>query len=300
MRRLAAIPVFVLVAACLAAAQAASPEQDYLAARDGYIARFKARDVPGKTDDALLADETKALGDLEGRLRGIVGTVSVPGFGAANGNLETLLSGDMGFGTLDAVAMATPDGKSRVIVTTVPLFKAWLRAHRRWWGKKFADMPQDIAAAIRTEAFYTQATQSGAAMVAYGELPVKRPDGATLAFAVLAARTQDQSPPAPDRMFVVLAMKDRVYVSEAPLAERTAPDPACAALRARFDKRGQAAFDAYRAGGLKDASQFDRYTDLQKQGDEAQRRCFAGKMPVAARAQAIRQAQSIIVALVGL
>lgn len=289
-------------AAQTAAPQTAIPvtaaERDYLAARDAAIAAIKIRFDSGKPDDALSAADSNARAALDTQLRAIIGVVTVAGFGPAKINLDTLMP-EMGFGQLDGLVVASADAKSSVIVTTVPLLMHWLRGHRHWWGARGATMPQDIAGAARSEAFYTQATASGAATVAYGTLAVTKPSGVRLASAILAARTQDLSPPAPDQIFVVLEKDGRVAIANAPLAQVLAPDMDCAALRARFAARANAAFEAYRASGLKDTQQYDRSTALEQEGDRAQRRCFAEKLPAAARAQATQQAQALIDALTG-
>lgn len=285
----------------MAAAQTAQPGaelRDYLAARDAAIATIKARLDAGPIDDAVGAQDRKALADLEMRLRRIVGDVTLPGFGPAKSNLETLIQ-ELGFGQLDGLVVASADKKSSVVVTTTPLLTHWLRGHKNWWGKKEAPMPPDIAGAARSEAFYTQATSSGAAMVGYGALPVTKPKGAAFAFAILAARTQDLSPPAPDQMFVTMVQGGRVFIANAPLAERSAPDPACASLRAGYTARAKAAFEAYRASELKDKRQFERSTALEREGDRAERRCFADRMHAAARAKAAQQAQAMIEAMAG-
>jgi hypothetical protein len=199
----------------------------------------------------------------------------------------------MDFGLLDGLVVASPDGKSRVIVTTEPLFMSWLRGHKNWWGKD-SEMPQDIAAAVRTEAFYTQATSQDAAMVQYGEVLVRKPDGATFAFAILGARTQDLSPPAPDQMFVTLVKGSRVFLANAPLTQPIAPDPSCAALRESFHKSAEKLYDAYRTSGLKDATLTDRAGALENEGDEKQRQCVGEKMTAEQRAQAVKQAQAVI------
>lgn len=233
-------------------------EREYLTARDAEITKIKTQLDAGKDINAIGGDDHKALADLETRLRGIVGAVTIAGYGAAKSNLETLIP-ELGFGQLDGLAVASADNKTAITVTTEPLLAQWLRGHRNWWGEKGAKMPQDLAGALRSEAFYTQATAQGAAMVAYGPLPVTKPQGASLAFAMLAARTQDQSPPAPDRMFVTLVQGGRVSIAEVRLAGTIEAVPACA-----------------------------------KAADRAQRRCFAGKMPAAARAKAAQQAQAML------
>ena len=85
-----------------------------------------------------------------------------------------------GFGTLDGLRFDArlgmngetagqngADGKyvepkSHIIVTTQTLFERWLRAHKDWWGKKSKNVPQQIAAALKDESFYTQAISSRA------------------------------------------------------------------------------------------------------------------------------------------
>jgi hypothetical protein len=289
-----AIAIGLLQASAVQAASQMTPlERDYLAVRDAAIAKLKTRaDAANNIDDAVSADNDKALAALEARLHAIVGPVTIAGFGSPKSNLDTLIS-EMDFGLLDGLVVASPDGKSRVIVTTEPLFMSWLRGHKNWWGKD-SEMPQDIVAAVRTEAFYTQATSQDAAMVAYGEVPVRKTAGATFAFAILGARTQDQNPPAPDQMFVTLVKAGRVFLANAPLAQAIVPDPSCAVLRETFHQRSQQALDAYRAKGVNDKKLIDGAEALENDGDFAQRRCVGEKMTADQRAQATKQAQEVV------
>ena len=90
MRLLAAM---LILLAAAAAAQAASPVQDYLAARDAYLKTFKGS-APGGDDPATAAHD-RALGDLEARLRSIVGPTRIEGFPAEGKiNLDWLAEGD--------------------------------------------------------------------------------------------------------------------------------------------------------------------------------------------------------------
>jgi len=293
MHRLIALIAAIMVAAA-GMADAASPEQTYLAARDGFIAKFKVDTIT----DALSKDEDNARADLEKQMRVIIGPVAIAGVdGPGKLNLDTLFSGDEGFGMLDGLVFASAGGKTSVIVTTDTLFASWLRGHKTWWGDKDAPMPQDAAAALRTEAFYTQAISTDSAVVHYGELPLRKPDGAKLALAVLAARTQSDAPAAPDQIFVALIKGDRVFVANVPLAEAITAPAACVALRADYAKRAQAAFEGYSAGGHKAQKLFDRYTKLQQDGDRAFRKCFAEKTAKDQLAKAAQQAQALAEAM---
>jgi hypothetical protein len=113
------------------AAQAASPEESYFAARDGYIQKFKSAGTSGKIDDRTLNDEKRARGDLEQQLRRIVGPFNPQGFsGLGKSNLASLFEGDEDFGLLDGLVFSSKNGKTRVLVTTSALTDNWLRAHK--------------------------------------------------------------------------------------------------------------------------------------------------------------------------
>ena len=86
-------------------ALAASPEADYLEARDKAIAEVKALENSKASQSAIDAAMDKALADLTKRLKDIVGPVSVKGFpGAGRLNSSTKLTEDVGYGNLDGVA----------------------------------------------------------------------------------------------------------------------------------------------------------------------------------------------------
>ena len=68
MTRLLLALILWFLAVC--GASAASPVDDYIAARDAYLARFNASDI---VDEAARTAHEGALGDLEARLRDIVG-----------------------------------------------------------------------------------------------------------------------------------------------------------------------------------------------------------------------------------
>jgi hypothetical protein len=301
--RLLVIVRSALVAAVLALAAspvvAASAEEDYLAARDAAIAGFKALEDQNRVDDAAMKAHDEAVADLERRMRAVLGPVPIKGLpGAGKINFDTLFPSDQGFGTLDGLVFAAADDKTRVIATTETLFARWLRGHKGWWGDKIANVPQEPAAAIKSDAFYTQAIQTDAAVMRFAELPLARPATAKFLFAMLAARSQDEAPRAPDEIFVTVMQGGRLFVASAPVRRKFAAVPACDAIRRRQLKAAEAAYDAYAAGGLKDEKQFDRSTSLRRQADTLFLRCFSGeaaKQP--AFAAATKQAQSLLESL---
>src|SRR5262249_25110564 len=115
-----------------AAGSAASPEQAYLAARDGYIKAFQHIATDGDYDK-----RKGALDEVEAQLRRIVGPTTLAGFPAEGKiHLDTLTTEDEGFGLLDGLVYAIPldqtgiGDKVSVVVTTRSLFDAWLRADK--------------------------------------------------------------------------------------------------------------------------------------------------------------------------
>src|ERR1700733_6885116 len=84
-------------------AAAVSPEDAYLAARDRYIASFKAT-ASAKDEKAAFARQDMAARDLELRLKAMVGPFSASGFPAEGKlNLVSLFPDDIGFGMLDGL-----------------------------------------------------------------------------------------------------------------------------------------------------------------------------------------------------
>ena len=133
----------------------------------------------------LQGDEGSLFAEYHPQLRRIVGTSDIKDFSApAKSNLDTLFNGDAGFGQLDGLVYASADDKTHIVVTTEALLGHWLRAHKDWWGPAVANVPQDVDAALKSEAFYTQALNTDAAISKYAELPLPRPAQAKLAFAM--------------------------------------------------------------------------------------------------------------------
>jgi hypothetical protein len=187
----------------LAAAHAASPEETYFAARDAFAAKFTALGEAGNIDEEMVEDHQRARDELGKLLRPIVGPVAIRGFlPEGRTNLDSLFKGDEGFGLLDGMLYSSADDKTHVVVTTDALLAHWLVEHKDWWGPKVANVPQEVAAALRSEAFYTQALLTDAAITKYVEIAVARPAGAAFAFAMLVARAQILGPRTPDELIV--------------------------------------------------------------------------------------------------
>lgn len=300
----------------LSHAEAASPEDRYIAARDAAIAKFAKPSKDGKIDEAVDKAEAAARGELKTQLTAILPETPRPGFAPAQINLDTLYKGDMGFGLLDGLRFDAetgrdgakigdkrPDGsfvepKAHIIVTTESLFARWLREHKTWWDKGSKNVPQRIEAALKFEGLYTQAISTDAAVINFNELPIKKPEAATSSYSFLAGRTQDSFPDAADEVFVAALAGGKMYVAYGEIAPPVQV-PACTAIRADFNKKAdEAAAKLERKEITRKA--YDKLGDLRQQGEDGFKRCFTERAPQQpAFAEATKQAQSLLETAIG-
>ncbi|QPF88506.1 hypothetical protein [Bradyrhizobium commune] len=198
-------------------AHAATPEQHYLDLRDRYIAKFSK----AAENDATYKQHDKAIEELTGVLRGLVGPVTIKGLPAeGKSNVDTLFKGDIGFGHLDGLCFATEGDKIQAVVTTTALLKHWLAEHRK------DPMPQEPDAAFKSDSFYYAAIQDSA-FAKYAELPIARPATASAAVAVLGVRGNGDLKGPPHEIDVVAIQGEKVFFLAATDAVKTAEIPAC-------------------------------------------------------------------------
>ena len=282
--------LIALVALVPTVLNAASPEQDYYAARDRAIKHMDVADKPGGYDDRLREYEEKVLADLTERMRRIVGPSKLQGVpGEAKSNVDTLYRGDQGFGRLDGLAYGAIDAKTRIVVSTDTLFKAWLRSRRKWWPTD--EVPQDMTKALRSDVFFTQALLGDAAFQIYVELPVKKPAKASMVFAMLNTRAQDIGPYPPSEISVSVVQGHRVYVVTTPPVAEIAMMPECVALWNAASKKLEE-----EAGKPSSGQSFGDLSEaIRSDGDAEFHRCFAERAPrEASFAALVRQAQEIV------
>ena len=304
----------VLACAALAAPAGAAPpsaEDRYVAARDAAIGKFSAIYDAETFDDAAKAAEEAARADLLRRMDAIMNERRRESFGPARINIETLYSGDEGFGALDGLRFDAELGasgekaggtgadgnyvepKAHIIVTTQTLFGRWLRDHREWWGKGIKNVPQRIGDALREESFYTQAISSGAAVINFNSLPIARPAAARFAYAMLAGQTQSEIPDAADKVYVAALGGDKVYIAYG-LIKPEVRIAACMAIRTGFNTRATEAYEQFQRKAIGQKA-YDRLGNLRQKGEDAYRRCFRERAPrQQAFAEATKQAQALL------
>lgn len=267
-----------------AAPACAAPLDDYLKARDAYVAKFDPGDKEldyKKVEKPLAA----AMADLEKKLRALVGAVDIPGGGQGKSNLGSLIKGDMDFGKLDGIVFATGGGKIETVVTTRGLVDRWLVEHKDWWDKGTPNVPQKASDALGFDGFYTQALSGDAAISKFADLPVTKPDGAETAFAMLDLRSQDVGVGKPDEIIAALVRGDRVFLVSMPLAGKAPAFAPCDAAWKAFEKK------IAKADG-------DAASNLEEEGAAAYRTCYVEKLKATPAWQAaVAQAQKTIDAL---
>ena len=254
-------------------APAASPEDAYLAARDGAITKIKQLEAAKADEPAISAEDEKARSDLEARLRDIIGPVSVKGFPTAGKlNLESLTESDVGFGMLDGLAYSAGE-EDEVVVTTRPLLSAWLKGKA---GERDKDLrlPADAVAAARLDAFFAQAIASDATFSKMADLPMAKPASVDFVMAKLGQFVQDIGPNAAGQIVMALGRGNRVYVAKVPRKAPIAKIPACEAIWAEAKRKADKLQAQYAASGLKDPKLFELSTRTEDQGDKSYRACF--------------------------
>ena len=167
---------------------------------------------------------------LETEMRDMVGPMPIAGFDKDGKlNLEHLIKGDQGFGTLDGLLFMSADKKASVIVTTTGVFRRWLADHKDWW--KNNSLPQQPGIVVQQNAFYTQALQTDSAIVRLAELHVRKPLGTVFVFAMLGGRTQDAIPEQADEIYVAAGLRGHVFVGQSRTIDAVGPIAACEATR---------------------------------------------------------------------
>lgn len=269
----------IVFALATGAAFAASPEDDYIAARDKAISAIAALESANEPVEALDAAGTKALADLQKRLSALLGPLAVSGFPATGTiNLESLSDADIGFGMLDGLRYTNDDDGPSLVATTRGLLERWLQSKAAEMDTSFR-LPTGIDAALKLDAFYTQAINSDAAFTGTLDFPLKKPEGADIAFARLGGWAQDIGPNPDQQVIVTLVKGNSVMIASAPAAPPVPKIAACDALWASADAAAQKFQEAYQASDLKDQKSYDAANAAWEKGDADYRACIGQHLP---------------------
>lgn len=261
------------------AALAASPEDNYIAARDRAIADIAAQESANAPVETLDAQNVKAMADLEKRLSALLGPLAVEGFPATGTiNLQSLSDSDIGFGMLDGLRYTTSDDGPSLVATTRGLAERWLKSRADETDENLK-LPAGIDAALKLDAFYTQAIGADAAFVKTLDFALIKPEGADMAIARLGGWTQDVGPIYDQQVIVTLVKGDRVMIAEAPAAPAVPKIAACDGLWTAADAAAQKFQEAYQASELKDEKSYDAANAAWEKGDADYRACMGERLP---------------------
>ncbi|QKC99576.1 hypothetical protein [Mesorhizobium sp. NZP2298] len=281
----------VMFALASSAAFAASPEDDYIAARDKAIAEIAAMESTNTAVETLDAANEKARADLETRLTALLGPFTVKDFPAAGTiNIESLSSSDVGFGMLDGLRHGTEDGPS-IVASTRGLVERWLKSRA---AETDADLklPTSFDAALKLDAFYTQAIGSDAAFTGTLDFALKRPDGADMAIARLGGWAQDIGPSYDQEVIVTVVKGNSVLIAEAPATPPVPKIAACDAVWTAADAAAQKL--AKQATDDSDENTSDAANAAWTKGDNDFRACMGKNLPADAAFPALlAQAQTL-------
>lgn len=281
------VAAFTLISA---AALASAQEDNYIVARDDFIAKFNPPGDPVAPSDAVSKEEEGARADLRKQLQALIGPLNVRGFsGEGAYNVGSLFRGDIEFGTLDGLTFEAKD--AQLVVTTDGLLERWVKSRDGLGVEDGAQPPSDAQAALRLDTFYTRAMSTDAAVSNYGDLPVTTPSNAGFVHAMLAARRQDFGPVAPDEIVIGMIAAQRAYVLSLPLDAKLTMIPACEALWTDANAKADKMFEQSPTPEDREkiADEVDR---VREQGDAAMRACFGERIKAdPAFARLTRQAQ---------
>jgi hypothetical protein len=267
-------------------AQAPSPEEAYLAARDAAIAKLNPPGDPPLTDERIKQEE-RTRAELGKQMRTVIGPLNVKGYtGEGAYNVGSLFNGDMESGTLDGL-LFTRSKDVRLVVTTTSLAERWIKSPDGLAATK-REMPKDLKGALTLELFYTRSSSFDAAVSYMGELPVTKPAGTEFVYATLSTRRQDIGVTPATEMLVGVIAPPRVYVVSAPIAPIKMM-PACEKLAKDADAR---------AGRMQRAKS-DAAEAVRQKGDADMLKCFAEQVKTTpAFARLTKKAQEIADGLV--
>jgi len=218
--------VLLALIAVVGAKVVTSPIDSYLADRKKAAEAVNAARIEDRADL-----DRKYTAELNAKLVKLVGTVKAKGFSGRMGStVQSVVANDGMTPGPDGLFFKSDDGKVSLVVTTVPLLKAWVTTADA--GLKSTD---DVAVIFDNETLYTDVFSDDAAAFRFAELPVKRKPADAVVKALLLGESQDGVPEGPNTLAVAMKQGERVYIL---WREMSAPGiAACGADRVAEEQR---------------------------------------------------------------
>jgi hypothetical protein len=248
----AALTAFLLAAPAFAA----SPEEDYIAARKAYVKQLNTPEAANKPLEELEKVEKPAIADLQARLVSIVGKNTFKGVAPEPAfNPATLLDGNIETGDADGLRYASEDGETAFFVTSEKILLDWAKG-RASDMKAFAQAAKGgVKTLFATDDLYTFTLQSGAGFTTFAALPVTSPDG-TVTRAALGVFAQDIVLAMPSTIVVATAKDGRVVLAMTTAKTKLPVPKECVAAQ----KKQTAAFTDCITKRIKDLPQIPALT----------------------------------------
>ncbi|RFB75630.1 hypothetical protein [Methylovirgula sp. 4M-Z18] len=265
----------ILLALASSAALAASPQDDYIAARDKAIAAIEQLQKSHANQEAVDAADTKALADLRNRLATIVAPFAVAGFpDAGEMNLQTLNPdpGEQGFGMLDGLRHAQSEGRASIVATTRGLVERWLKS-------KAKALPSNLDQALKLDDFYTSAMSSDATFSGTLDFPLKMPDGADIAIARLGVWAQDIGPWREYELVVTIAKGDSVLIADVPATSSVSKIATCEAIWTSAAATAEKLNKVHVASNIQNKQASEAAEAAENKGDRDYRKCMGEHLP---------------------
>lgn len=293
MRRL--IFCAALLLAGLPQVAGATPIDDYIEARNAAEKTLRAAQEAGKSDEAISALEEKYIADLKARLIAIVGPISFKGLDATPDFSNTVYEPS-------TLAFHGETAAITVQVSPEPIIADWLKREleaKRNGEPEGEDVPdafgQGIAAAMKTETFYTRSVGIPFAFFDYGSLPLQAEKGEQLHVALGRIIIEDPVEAPPVDIVLTRVADGQVIIANASLDAEAPSFEACHVIAQGFTDKAETLEKAAEAASNYDDPRWKAATAERLKGGKAYRACFAEKVKgTPFYAEATKQAQALL------
>ncbi len=254
MKALVSLALASLLVGSLACA--ASPEDDYLAARKGHFETIAAAEKAKKSEAEIQKLDEAALADLKTRAIAALGLQTFPGVPTTpTYRPETLLGGQLESGAADGLRYASETADSAYLVSSEKILLTWAR-ERAVESKGIAKaLKTGVAGLFANNEVITSTIGVDAAFESFLELPLE-PQAGVVARAAIGGFSQDVPLAPPPSLVVALASGGRVVIATVAAKTKVADPKACAGLK----KKADPAYVACVAKALKASPQFAEVT----------------------------------------
>ncbi len=256
-------------------AQLKPAEKNYLETRDRLIKSFE------NSKHSRDKEDQKSLKNLEKSLREILGESRVEGFsGQGTINIQTLQK-EPGVDMVDGLNYKTDT--EVLFMTNLNLLNSYIEHHPK--------LPKDLVALSKNELFYSEVFDWDSSFIQFSDVPFENTKDIAQAF--LTVNSQEVGPFVPSTLTLMAKSKSRIYVVKVDLKDQISQIPECKNAWDEFEKKSDAAFEAYQTSKSKKA--WAEHIKYEKDGFSAFRSCYEKEVKNQKEFAAIKtRAQSIL------